>query len=231
MAKSNKPGCADNAPVKPNIGDNRPPAGRGISMERWQQAQNAERKLHTLGLEEGINHYQKTYQHYFAFVQLGFDLGGLSVMEVGPADFPALRYCKNYAGIVIEPMPSEHLQQFCKDAGVILFESPMENIDENMEGLQAIQKSGSVWLADEIWLFNVMQHIIDPQAFVAKCKSLARRIRFFEPINYPTSEYHPHTYTMEDFRNWFGDCVKEYKGGSVAGFHESDCAYGVFIQQ
>jgi hypothetical protein len=189
-----------------------------ITKKRWQDAQKAERKMHTFQEAEGIEHYHSTYRHYFRFVQLGFDLGGLSVIEIGPADFPALRHCKNYSGIIIEPMPSEILKKFCDSAGVQLITEPLEEIADLPE-------------VTEIWLFNVMQHIIDPDKFVQKCKEVAKRIRFFEPINYPVSEYHPHTYTEEDFKGWFGDCVQAYKGGSVQGFHEADCVYGVFINK
>lgn len=187
-----------------------------ITKKRWQEAQTAERTMHTFEEAEGIAYYKKTYQHYFRFVQLGFDLGGLSVIEVGPADFPALRHCKNYNGVIVEPMPSELLKKFCDESGVWLIRKPIEEITTLPE-------------ATEVWLFNVMQHIIDPDGFIDKCKQMGQRIRFFEPINYPTCEYHPHTYTLDDFKGWFGECVQEYKGGSVPGFHEADCVYGVFI--
>jgi hypothetical protein len=100
-----------------------------IDAERWQAAQKAEREQHTLDYMEGLLHYAQSYKHYFAFVGLGNDLGGLNVIEVGPADFPALSQCKGEGIlIVIEPMPSEHLERICKEKNIALVTEPLEKL-------------------------------------------------------------------------------------------------------
>lgn len=191
---------------------------QSITLERWREAQAAERMIHDSDKQNTYEHYRQTYAHYFKAVGLGTNLYGLSVTEVGPADHPALMYCTNYDNCaIIEPMPSKKLSAFCTSKSISLFNTPVELID-------------FIPATDEYWIFNVMQHIIDPDIFIDKIKQTATRIRFFEPINYPTSTHHPHEYTHEDFINWFGDCAKFYKGGSIPGFHESDCAYGVYIK-
>lgn len=195
---------------------------RRITPERWAEAQAAERGHHNFNEPEGIVHYQRIYETVFRFVGLGKNLEGLSVIEVGPADFPALRYCANMGGysLIVEPMPSEYLEKWCRDLQIPLLAMPFEEIDLEQAAPEIFK---------EVWLFNVMQHIIDPDRFIEKAKALGHRIRFFEPINYPVSVHHPHAYTLEDFVNWFGnDCVNLYKGGSVPGFHQADCAYGVY---
>lgn len=198
------------------------PGCEPIGRLRWGIAQAAEREQHTLGYIEGALHYGKAYKHYFHFVGLGNDLHGLNVIEIGPADFPALQHCSNFNGVIIEPMPSEHLAQICKEKGITLVDMPFEDVDETrFQGAPGVV---------EVWLFNVMQHVIDPAAFIAKVKLVADRVRFFEPINEPITAYHPHTYTLEDFQNWFGGSVNLYAGGSVEGFHEADCAYGCWIK-
>lgn len=191
---------------------------KSITLERWREAQEAERMIHNTDVNNTFEHYRRTYAHYFKAVGLGTNLYGLSVTEVGPADHPALMYCSNYSqSCIIEPMPSNKLSAFCASNKILLFKQPVELIEEMPP-------------TNEYWLFNVMQHIIDPDVFIDKIKRSANRIRFFEPINYPTSTHHPHEYTHQDFTNWFGDCAKFYKGGSIPGFHESDCAYGVYIK-
>lgn len=194
---------------------------RAISMERWQQAQKAERGFHNLSHAEGLVHYGMSYNHYFHFVGLGRDLHGLNVIEVGPADFPALNYCTNFGNaVVVEPMPSEILEQICKERGIVLMDHPFETLAPGSagEGLT------------EVWLFNVMQHIIDPDKFIEVAKGCADRIRFFEPIDRAVELHHPHRYSLKDFQNWFGDSVQLYIGGKIEGFHEADCAYGVWIK-
>jgi hypothetical protein len=197
-----------------------------IPKEQWQQAQAAERTFHTMGYGEGIMHYHNSYRNYFELVGLGFDLGGMTVIEVGPADFPALYFCENMNGVVVEPMESEHLKRICEHKNIQLIKKMLEEIDG--EEIIALQVSHNA--LTEVWLFNVMQHIADPESFVMKAKMLADRIRFFEPINRPAETHHPQSYTLEDFKRWFGDCVQYYHGGdSRPGFHTAECAYGVWI--
>lgn len=201
------------------------PGCEPISMKRWHVAQAAEREQHKMGHAEGILHYGKAYQHYFRFVGLGHNLHGLNVIEIGPADFPALQTCENFNGVIIEPMASEHLEQICREKGITLIKMPFESVEF------AEKKDNGI---REIWLFNVMQHVIDPGAFIEKCKAVADRIRYFEPINQPITAYHPHTYTLKDYIDYFGDCdnvVNLYAGKSVPGFHEADCAYGCWVKR
>lgn len=188
-----------------------------ITHERWKEAQKSERAQHNFDFTRGFQHYKKTYQIYFEFLKLGFDLGGLSICEIGPADFPALAHCKNYSpSIIIEPMPSVLLMNQIDGNNITLIDKPLEDIK-------------TMRVCSEVWLFNVMQHIKDPDVFINKCKDIAHlRIRFFEPINYPTSVYHPHSFSFDDYLRWFGDSVSLYKGGSVPGFHQADCAYGTY---
>src|ERR1044072_7741395 len=186
-----------------------------ITKERWNAAQSAERALHTLSRKDGESHYLQSYTQYFNLLGLSFDLNGVSFIEIGPADFPALQHCENYKGWIIEPMPSDILSTICAESEIYLITLPVEEIEK-------------VPTADEVWVFNVMQHIIDPEVFVSQCKRMGKVIRFFEPINFPTCEYHPHTFTADDFKGWFGESVNIYQGGSIAGFHQADCAYGTY---
>lgn len=183
-----------------------------ITKERWNEAQAAERNCHTFG-EEGFEHYREMYKIVFRFLGMGTDQHGKTILEIGPADFPALAYCQNYKGIIVEPMISKPLNHFVKANKVKLIHYPVEEIE--------------LPFADEVWLFNVLQHVIFPDLFVEKCKAVTEVIRYFEPVDYPTSPHHPHTFTRIDFAEWFG-LVNIYQGGSVANFHQADCAYGTW---
>jgi hypothetical protein len=188
-------------------------ASGSITKERWQEAQQAERKEHTFDYQEGFDHYRTSYEHVFRFLGMATDQRGKTILEIGPADFPALAYCQNYKGIIVEPMPSKHLNRFVKESKIKLIHYPVEEIE--------------LPFVDEAWLFNVLQHVIYPDLFIEKCKGVSKVIRYFEPIDYPTSEYHAHTFTRVDFVEWFG-LVNIYEGGSVEGFHQADCAYGTW---
>src|ERR1700750_3468625 len=97
---------------------------------KWEKAQVAEREQHTFGYAEGLVHYASSYEKVFEHVGLGKNLHGLAVIELGPADFPALGYCVGIGeGVVVEPMPSEHLARICEQKGLVLIKSTFEDAD------------------------------------------------------------------------------------------------------
>lgn len=200
---------------------------KAITQERWLEAQKAEYEAHANDPRNTFQHYKEVYKTYFKYVELGNNLHGLHVIEIGPANHPALAHCENYgSSAIIEPMHNEKLFAFCRANNVALFDVPLEEIpDSNLLELRNNQAANIV----EVWLFNVMQHVINPGEFIRKCQLVADRIRFFEPIDTPEAPHHPHTYTYQDYINYFGGCCKIYKGGSELNFHTADCIYGVWI--
>lgn len=181
-----------------------------ITHERWQQAQAEERKQHTLTYSEGVKHYKRSYDNYLKYLGTDYNHEGKTIVEIGCADFPALQHVTAKKKIVVEPMPSELLKEICNDERISLYTTPVENM--------ALPPS------DEIWLLNVLQHVIDPDKFIDKCKASTKLIRFFEPLNYPADVCHPHVLTEADFTRWFREFnIYEDK---VQGFHQWTCAYG-----
>jgi len=186
----------------------------GITKKRWKQAQEAEAKFHQDPIESLLSNYKESYRQYFEWLGIESNLNGKKIIEVGCASVPALHFCTNYTGVIIEPLPSDALQSLVKDMPVDLIAEPAETT--NLSGY------------DEVWLFNVLQHVIDPVKLVDNMKKSAKTIRFFEPINTPICEYHPHSYTMDDMIKLFGS-AKHYEGNPTAvSFHTHECAYGVW---
>lgn len=184
-----------------------------ITNERWQQAQQEERKQHTYTYKEGVSHYKKSYDNYLKYLGTDYNHKGKAITEIGCADFPALQHVDCELKCVIEPMPSPMLQNICNMHNIWLISEPVEQIE-------------SFPTSDEIWLLNVLQHVIDPDKFIEKCKATTKLIRFFEPLNYPADVCHPHVLTEADFKRWFGEF--NVYSDKVAGFHQWSCAYGNF---
>lgn len=183
-----------------------------VTHSQWLAAQSAERRFHNESFEVGYAHYAESYCQYFEYLDIPLDMNGKNIVEIGPADFPALGYLTNRGEgcMIIEPMPSEHLKRF----SVPINTGMAEDVD---------------YEADEVWLFNILQHVVDPYKIVERARSQAGVIRFFEPINYGIDECHPWNLTMNMFKEWFGDCVKHYPAGQkVQNFHTWECAYGIW---
>jgi hypothetical protein len=187
-------------------------------LQKWRRAQQAERAYHTGTLEDGVKHYKHTYEEYFRYTDTATDQTGKTIIEIGCADVPGLYYCQGYrAGVIIEPMPSEILKTLVKNLPIVISESPAEDV--------------LFPTVDEVWLFNVLQHVIDPDVIINKAKEAAKVVRFFEPVNDGIDECHLHTFTFEYFVRHFGSAAKYYPNhtGKVVGFHEHESAYGVWI--
>ena len=188
--------------------------------EQWKQAQLHERQAHTEPESVGWDHYRQSYRQYFNYTGVAMDLQGKSVIEIGPADYPALAYCTNYGpSIIMEPMPSTILESFVsRNKLIALLKEPAETYEFPP--------------VDEVWLFNLLQHVINPDIIVRKAKEAAKVVRFFEPINMPTDTMHLHTFSLNTFYAWFGNCVRHYPDNPHAvNFHTHECAYGAWIKE
>lgn len=193
-----------------------------ISKETWHQAQKGEINHHVGNFdlnEQSKSHYNDVYKNVFKFVDpnFAFDVKNKKILEIGPGVFAALIYCQNTTqSAIVEPMDlPENVRQFYESRGIKIFKNAVEDLEFEQY--------------DEVWVFNVMQHIWNPDVFVAKLKAISKRILFFEPIGTPLDDLHVHSYTLQDFQKYFGENVaKQYNGRSVPHFHTSNCAYGVW---
>lgn len=186
-----------------------------INKERWLVAQDEE-KLHHMheSINESINRWRNIYDFYFRYLDIDTNLKNKTILEIGPARIAALTYCNNYgSSFIVEPTIYEDTEHLYKN-------NPITFIREIYEDCESP-------VVDEIWLFNVLQHIVDPDLFIDKCKKNAKVIKFFEPINTPIEIHHPHSFTFDDYVKYFGDSVKLYKG-STEVFHTADCVYGIY---
>jgi hypothetical protein len=181
-----------------------------MDLTKWDMAQIAERQQHTMDAQNAIEHYAKSYRQYFEHVGINPDVTGKVIAEIGPADIPGLYYCQGTdKSFVVEPMPSDILPTL----GVKVRKAKAENVDYSK--------------VDEVWLFNVLQHVQDPEKIVQKVKK-AKRVRWFEPVDQGTDACHLHNLTHEMFIEWFGVSNRYIATPDVQAFHTATCSYGVY---
>ena len=192
------------------------------SKEQWQQAQKGEINHHVGNFdlnEPNRVHYYNVYKTIFDFVSPGFtfDAANKKIMEIGPGVFAALLSCQNTQNsFIVEPMDlPENVVNVYKEKNITILKGAVEDLNLPQ--------------VDEVWIFNVMQHILNPDLFVSKLKKIAKKILFFEPIGTPVDGLHIYSYTLQDFQKYFGETsTKEFVGGSVPSFHTAMCAYGIW---
>lgn len=192
-----------------------------ISKQRWEEAQELEITLHTS--DPGTDaHYKRGYEIVFNLLGSPPAVDGLSqmkILEVGPAFYPAVAFYPIRERHVVEPLfpkfPAHIKENFTK-AGIKVHTQPMEHtaFEENE--------------FDEVWCFNLLQHVIDPSETLKKCLHAGKVLRVFEPIDYPIEPHHPHAFTAEWFREQLpGGTINVYPGGSIPHFHTANCAHAV----
>lgn len=80
--------------------------------------------------------------------------------------------------------------------------------------------------ADEVWIYNVLQHTENPEKII-KLAKLAKKIRIFEWIDAETNHAHPHLLTEEKLNSWLGGVGKVEKFNGLNGCY-GKAYYGTF---
>ena len=180
-----------------------------VTKDRWLEAQAAEAQVVHYDMPGA---YRST-RNIFNYLNLSFNQQDKVITEIGCGPFPSVMFCAVTSAMVFEP----------------LFPAPKHcpiHIHWNQEAFEEFKPQ---FFTDEVWLFNVLQHVIDPEKIIAKAKEVAPVIRFFEPVDYPTCVYHPHTFSQADFERWFPNSVKRYTD-RLPGFFDADCVYGTWTR-
>lgn len=187
-----------------------------IDINRWKQAQEGEKQFHVKeSVDSSLENYKLAYSYYFKYLGIDPNLDGKSIIEIGPGRISSLLFCTNYSkSYVLEPTDYEGIDHLYQNPDLVI-------VKERAEVFEYPQ-------VDEVWMFNLLQHVQSPDQIIENSKRAAKTIRFFEPIDLPTNNEHPFTFSRADFVEYFGDCVKDYVSIGEPNFHGARCVYGVY---
>jgi 2-polyprenyl-3-methyl-5-hydroxy-6-metoxy-1,4-benzoquinol methylase len=136
-----------------------------------------------------------------------YDLGGRRVLDIGGGPVSMLLKCVNYgaASTVIDPCayPAWVGERY-QSVGIGLWRVKAEDFDFRAN-------------FDEAWIYNVLQHVEDPEQIVANARKAAPVIRIFEWIDMEPCEGHPQMLTEADLNRWL-DTV-----GATEHLNENGC--------
>jgi 2-polyprenyl-3-methyl-5-hydroxy-6-metoxy-1,4-benzoquinol methylase len=136
-----------------------------IDKKRWEEAQVGEKLFHIKEpVDVSYNHYRNTYNNYFSYLDIDPDLRDKKIIEIGPGRIAGLLFCDNYQkSYIIEPTEYDDINHLYEDKNLEIIKKTVEDIDLPQ--------------ADEVWIFNLMQHVQDPDLLIEKCKKAANIIR------------------------------------------------------
>lgn len=169
---------------------------------------------------------QITYAYHMGLVNVpdgytgrwpSYDLGGRSVVDLGGGPTSLLLKTTNTGPCaVVDPCDyPQWVGRRYATKGVAYFREPAET-------WRSAQRF------DECWIYNVLQHVEDPEAVIATARLHASTLRIFEWINTPPSLGHPHTLTVELLDEWIGGQGEwQFFDGSSNGVY-GQAYYGAF---
>lgn len=143
------------------------------------------------------------------------DLAGRNVVDLGGGPSSLLLKCQNLGPrcTVVDPCDYPHWTRVrYSEVGISLIRRPVEELPTDADTF------------DETWCYNVLQHVIDPEAFLKIALRLAPVLRLMEWCHQPVDQWHPHSLTPELLTRWLGQqgCVTEqhtFLGHTGVAFH------------
>lgn len=144
-----------------------------------------------------------------------YDLQGKSVLDMGGGPASMLLKAVNVINpTVVDPCP------YPQWVGARYEVAGIQHINEPGEAFS------TTYSYDECWIYNVLQHVQDPEQIVRVAKQCSKTIRLFEWIDLPPHVGHPHELKAAKLDAWLGGT------GRVENMNENGCNgwayYGAF---
>lgn len=155
---------------------------------------------HRMGLVNTPDSYTGRWPQY--------DMVGKSILDLGGGPSSMLLKTVNADSMaVVDPCPyPEWTRRRYALAGIVVFEEPAESFSTQEH-------------FDEVWIYNVLQHVDDPSKVIDCAKKHGSLLRIFDWVNTPPSLGHPHTLTKSLLDDWIG-------GDGEVGFINENSALG-----
>lgn len=138
-----------------------------------------------------------------------YDLEGKSVLDIGGGPVSILLKCINGGTrVVVDPCPYPvWVKTRYAFSNIALLQEPAEDF-------------ATTEMFDECWIYNVLQHVVDPEQVIRVARRQAKVIRLFEWIETETNVGHPHALRADKLNVWLG-------GVGEIGLVEENSAYGL----
>lgn len=132
-----------------------------------------------------------------------YDAGRKDILDIGGGPTSLLLKTMNFkAAVVIDPCPyPKWVTARYRAAGI-------DQIVDTAESMTWRKQF------DEAWIYNVLQHVVDPELIIVNARAAAKVIRIFEWIDRDTGIGHPHSLSREKLDSWLGGAGKvEFMNG------------------
>ena len=149
------------------------------------------------------------------------ELNGKNVLDIGggPVSMLLKAIHRGNRCTVVDPLK---MPQWVHDRyrlmGIDLINEPAET------GLE-VHKELDIAIFEEVWIYNCLQHTIDPKKIIENARKMAQVIRIFEWVDTAVQEGHPHSLHAHELDEWLGGHGRVEE---IQGYGYTRCYYGVF---
>jgi 2-polyprenyl-3-methyl-5-hydroxy-6-metoxy-1,4-benzoquinol methylase len=131
------------------------------------------------------------------------DMQGKTVLDIGGGPVSLLLKCKNVIGTVVDPCEYPFwVEQRYLNSGITYYKQPAEDIGRRL----ILEKF------NEVWIYNVLQHVSDPELIVKNALAVSEIVRVFDWLEIGIAPGHPNNLTEADMNKWFGGEGKVTQG-------------------
>ena len=186
----------------------------------WKEAQKWELEWHLNNpfiYREQVK--QEVYEEKMGILQdyADRDLKGQNIVDIGAGEQSMLLRYKNFTGIALDPLMNSF-------PGWV-----RQRYEENH--ILPVSESGEIIVlgqpkSDEVWMYNVLQHVEDPQLICNNALDKGKIVRVFEWIENGLSDGHIQNLHESELNKWFGGkgCVEKLDDRGCVGLSY----YGIF---
>lgn len=150
------------------------------------------------------------------------DLEGKSVLDIGGGPVSLLlKTIHRGKCTVVDPIlyPSWTIERY-REGNINFIQSEGETFIDHQDFKNIIY--------DEVWIYNVLQHTLDPELIIKNARKVGKLIRIFEWINIPAHIGHPQELKEHLLNEWLdGKGTVEYLEDTEKNLF-GDSYYGVF---
>ena len=159
---------------------------------------NEEQKQYIYAHYMGLDEYKTNW-----YGRIGWDFGSKSVIDFGGGPCSMLLKSKAKNRTVFDPcIFPEWVQQRYEQSGINFVNTKAETLPE-----WSIRWTISI-KSDECLLYNVLQHVENPELVITNARKIAKIIRIFEWIDTGISEGHLHNLKEDNLNEWLGGIGK-----------------------
>ena len=173
----------------------------GDCLNPWGEEQKQRHYAERMGLVELSN-------SQFSFY---YNLDGKTILDIGGGPVSLLLKCVNFGvSTVIDPLTyPDWIAARYEHAGIFYRQQKGEEIEDSN--------------FDEVWIYNVLQHVVDPEKIIQNARRAGKIIRLFEWLEIGVAPGHPHDLLEDKMNEWLGGQGKTGFSGGGKEYH------GIFL--